>query len=160
MLSVSISDSSHWSWRRWVSLRNQPKPRADFPDRKSQLAIEYAYQVRAQSPDTWVFWVHASSLARFEEGYRRIADVVKLPGCDKLEADILQLIRNWLCDERNGHWVMMIDNADDPSIFFSQLDRTKSSECNGSAQASNCLTDVLPQLPNGSILIMRPGIEL
>jgi hypothetical protein len=103
MLSASIPDSSRWSRRRWVSLRDKLKPRADFPNRKSQLAIEYAYQVRAQSADIWVFWVHASSLARFEEGYRRIADIVKLPGCDKPEADILQLTRNWLCDETNGH---------------------------------------------------------
>jgi tetratricopeptide (TPR) repeat protein len=100
-----------------------------------------------------VFWVHASSLARFEEGYRRIADTVKLPGCDKPEADILRLIRNWLCDETNGHWVMVIDNADDPRVLLSQLDRTKSSECDGSAQAPSCLVDFLPQSPNGSILI-------
>jgi tetratricopeptide (TPR) repeat protein len=100
-----------------------------------------------------VFWVHANSLARFEEGCRRIADVVKLPGCDKPEADILQLTRCWLCDETNGHWVMIIDNADDPSVVFSQPERTNSRECNGSAQASGCLADFLPQSPNGSILI-------
>ena len=100
-----------------------------------------------------MFWVHASSVARFEEGYRRIANVVKLPDCDKPEANILQLIHNWLCDETNGHWVMMIDNADDPRVLFSQPDGTKSSECNGSAQASSCLADLLPQSPNGSILI-------
>ena len=100
-----------------------------------------------------MFWVHASSVARFEEGYRRIANVVKLPDCDKPEANILQLIHNWLCDETNGHWVMMIDNADDPRVLSSQPDGTKSSECNGSAQASSCLADFLPQSPNGSILI-------
>jgi tetratricopeptide (TPR) repeat protein len=100
-----------------------------------------------------VFWVHASSLARFEEGYRRIANAVKLPDCDKPEANILQLIHNWLCDETNGHWAMIIDNADDPSVLFGQPDRTKSSECNDSTQASSCLADFLPQSPNGSILI-------
>jgi Tetratricopeptide repeat len=160
MLSASISDSSRWAGRCWVSLRNQLKPWADFPNRKSQLAIEYAYQVRAQSPDTWVFWVHASSLARFEEGYRRIAEAVKLSGCDKPEADILQLIRNWLCDETNGHWVMVIDNADDSSVLFSQPDGTKGSACDGSAQASSCLVDFLPQSPNGSILITSRNREL
>jgi tetratricopeptide (TPR) repeat protein len=100
-----------------------------------------------------VFWVHASSLARFEEGYRRIANAVKLPDYDKPEANILQLTHNWLCDKTNGHWAMMIDNADDPSVLFGQPDRTKSSECNDSTQASSCLADFLPQSPNGSILI-------
>ncbi|KAH0556857.1 hypothetical protein GP486_005356, partial [Trichoglossum hirsutum] len=120
---------------------------------KSQLTIEYTYRVRDESPDTWVFWVHASGVARFEEGYRRIADVVNLPGHDKPEADILRLTRNWLCDETNGRWVMVVDNADDPSVFFSQLDRSKSSGGDGSAQLSGCLADFLPQSPNGSILI-------
>jgi hypothetical protein len=46
--------------------------------RKSQLAIEYSYQVRESSPDMWVFWVHASSAARFQEGYREIAERVKI----------------------------------------------------------------------------------
>src|SRR3984957_11683955 len=118
MLSASIPDSPHWSGRRWVSLRNWLKLRADFPNRKSQLAIEYAYQVRAQSPDIWVFWVRASSLARFEAGYRTTADVVMLPGCQKPEAAIRLGIRTWRCDETNGHWVLLIDNAADPSVLF------------------------------------------
>jgi hypothetical protein len=28
----------------------------------------------------WVFWVHVSSYTRFEQGYRNIANVLKLPG--------------------------------------------------------------------------------
>ncbi|KAJ5277767.1 hypothetical protein N7534_008281 [Penicillium rubens] len=47
---------------------------------KSQLAIEYSYQVRSKSPTTWVFWVHASNEARFEQSFRDIADQVKIPG--------------------------------------------------------------------------------
>ncbi|KAJ5604797.1 hypothetical protein N7510_009951 [Penicillium lagena] len=47
---------------------------------KSQLAIEYSYQVRSESPATWVFWVHASNEARFEQSFRDIADLVKILG--------------------------------------------------------------------------------
>ena len=47
---------------------------------KSQLAIEYTHRTRERSPDTWVFWVHASNAARFEQGYRDIADVIKIAG--------------------------------------------------------------------------------
>jgi tetratricopeptide (TPR) repeat protein len=94
-----------------------------------------------------VFWVHAGTAARFEEGYRKIAERVKVPGWDKPEADILQLVSNWLCDGSNGRWVIIVDNADDPSVFFYQ------SPDHGSAQASRSLSDFLPQSPNGSILI-------
>jgi Tetratricopeptide repeat len=94
-----------------------------------------------------VFWVHASTAARFEEGYRKIAERVGIPGWDKPEADILQLVSNWLGDESNGRWVIIVDNADDPSVFFYQ------SPDHGSAQASRSLSDFLPQSPNGSVLI-------
>jgi hypothetical protein len=50
----------------------------------SQLAIEYAHRFRQQSPDTWIFWVHASKSARLEEAYNDIAKRVGLtlkPSC-------------------------------------------------------------------------------
>ncbi|KAJ6014641.1 hypothetical protein N7540_009232 [Penicillium herquei] len=36
--------------------------------------------IRSESPATWVFWVHASNEARFEQSFRDIADWVKIPG--------------------------------------------------------------------------------
>jgi len=80
---------------------------------KSQLAIEYCYQVKEKSPDTWVFWVHASDPARFEEGYRKIAERVKPPGWNDPKANILRLVCNRLSDEGSGKWSMVVDNADD-----------------------------------------------
>ncbi len=115
--------------------------------RKSQLAIEYSHRIREESPETWVFWVHASTAARFEEGYRRIAERVKIGGWDKPEVNILQLVSNWLCDEVNGRWVMIVDNADDPNVFFNQ------SADHGLAQVARSLSDFLPQSINGSIVI-------
>ena len=85
--------------------------------RKSQLAIEYSYQVRQSSPETWVFWIHASSTARIEEGYREIAEVVKLAGREDPKVDILRLVRAWLRDESNGKWIIVVDNADNLSIL-------------------------------------------
>ena len=138
----------------------EDKPTNDA-SRKSQLAIEYSYQVRERSPETWVFWVHASSAARFEEGYRKVAERVKIPGWDKPEADILRLVSNWLCDEANGHWVMIVDNADDPSVFSHQGDGSASKdESSSSAPQANSLSDFLPQSPSGSILITSRNREL
>ena len=126
---------------------------ADPLNRKSQIAIEYAYQVRDESPTTWVFWVHAGTQARFEEGYRRIAEMTRMEGWDNPKANVLRLVRNWLCDESNGQWVMIVDNADDSGVFFPPLNRTQAIGVDKPGQATESLSEFLPQSPNGSILI-------
>ncbi|KAH7625475.1 hypothetical protein B0T09DRAFT_387827 [Sordaria sp. MPI-SDFR-AT-0083] len=54
---------------------------------KSQLVIEYAHRTAVKEPDRWVFWVHAGTQARVEEGFKAIADAVKLPGRRQPKAD-------------------------------------------------------------------------
>ncbi|KAJ6149229.1 hypothetical protein N7471_000428, partial [Penicillium samsonianum] len=65
------------------------------------------------------FWIHASNAARLEQCYQQIAAVVEIPGRDDPKMNILQLVYQWLCDPRNGRWLMVLDNADDDGIFFS-----------------------------------------
>ena len=67
-----------------------------MPDRKTQIAIEYAYRVRVKSPDTPVFWVHASNASRIELTYRAIAAAANLPGADDPKTDILNMVLRWL----------------------------------------------------------------
>ncbi|XWW96109.1 hypothetical protein V2A60_004079 [Cordyceps javanica] len=110
---------------------------------KSQLAIEYSYQARDEKKDAWIFWVHAGTRARVEEGFRAIADAVKLPGRYKPKADIPQLLYTWLSDERNGKWLMILDSADDQEVFYGV---EKSS-------GQRPLASYLPQSPNGAILV-------
>ncbi|KAI3326475.1 hypothetical protein HD806DRAFT_408973 [Xylariaceae sp. AK1471] len=111
---------------------------------KSQAVIEYTYRVRDNRPQTWVFWVHASTAARVEEAYRGIADRLSLPGRHDPNANVCQLVSNWLCDERNGRWVLILDNADDIETFFPQQKPH---------DASTPLGNYLPQSPNGSIVV-------
>ena len=122
--------------------------KANGDGRKSQLAIEYSYQVRESSPDMWVFWVHASNTARFEEGYRKIAERIKIAGWDNREVNILQLVNNWLCDEANGRWFMIIDNADDARIFSHPVDESKIGDNSNKAELSEALSEYLPQSQN------------
>ncbi|EAQ84027.1 hypothetical protein CHGG_10431 [Chaetomium globosum CBS 148.51] len=86
---------------------------------KSQLAIEYAHRIAAGHLDRWVFWVHAGTQARVEEGFRKIADNVKLAGRNQPGADIPQLVYGWLSNERNGRWIIILDSADDRNVFYS-----------------------------------------
>ncbi|KAF2787748.1 hypothetical protein K505DRAFT_221830, partial [Melanomma pulvis-pyrius CBS 109.77] len=123
---------------------------------KSQLAIQYAHSVCDATPDTFIFWVHASTRERFAEAYRDIADRLELPERHDPKANVLRLVRNWLRDERNGRWKMILDNVDDVHIFFpprqlDQDDQDSQGEPVESSLAS--LAAYLPQSQNGSILI-------
>ncbi|KAJ5366060.1 hypothetical protein N7541_000001 [Penicillium brevicompactum] len=110
---------------------------------KTQTAIEYSYRVRESTPDMWVFWIHASNAARLEQGYQQIAAVAEIPGRDDLKMNILQLVYQWLCDPRNGRWLMVLDNADDDGIFFGD----------NISDERGPLERFLPQAAHGSILI-------
>ncbi|KAH7068389.1 kinesin light chain 1 [Paraphoma chrysanthemicola] len=116
---------------------------------KSQLAIRYANSIRDASPHTFVFWVHASTRVRFDEAYRAIADRLQLPGRDS-KANVLRLVGDWLRDEANGRWVMVLDNVDDAETFFPPQKRQRD-EADTGAQIP--LATYLPQSRNGAILV-------
>lgn len=84
--------------------------------RKSQIAMEYAYEVHDLSPGKSVFWVHGSTKAAFEESYRSLADHLDLPNRHDPKTDILSLVCSWL--QRIEPWLMILDNADDIDTFF------------------------------------------
>ncbi|KAF5854463.1 hypothetical protein GGP41_007228 [Bipolaris sorokiniana] len=86
---------------------------------KSQIAIEYAYRARKETPHMMVMWIHASSPERFQQGYKKIAKKLQLPGWDDPKTDVLQLVYEWLLDSQNGQWLMILDNVDETDIFFS-----------------------------------------
>ncbi|KAI1302224.1 P-loop containing nucleoside triphosphate hydrolase protein [Xylaria venustula] len=129
---------------------------------KSQLAIEHAYRVRdaflQENKAIWVFWVHASTRLRVEQGFRLIADAVRIPGRDQPETDILQLVYRWLQNEHNGRWLMVLDSADDVDVFYS-IDRHETTT-SAITEGQKALWTYLPQSSNGSILITTRNRDL
>ncbi|KAF1941163.1 hypothetical protein EJ02DRAFT_466751 [Clathrospora elynae] len=83
---------------------------------KSQLAIEHCYRTAEQLPETWVFWANASNTARLEQSYQEIADQVKACGRKDPQADLFKLVHDWLHNEKNGPWRLVLDNADDAAV--------------------------------------------
>lgn len=112
---------------------------------KSQLALQYVHSIRHARPQTFVFWVHASTRARFEEAYKDIADRLQLPERSDPKTNVLRLVSDWLLDERNGQWVMVVDNADDLETF-GQRDKAD-------VDTQTPLATFLPQSVNGAILV-------
>ncbi|KAK4097639.1 hypothetical protein N658DRAFT_569223 [Parathielavia hyrcaniae] len=119
---------------------------------KSQLAIEFAHRIDEGQASTWVFWVHAGTQARVEEGFRTITDAVKLPGRNQPRANIPQLVYGWLSNERNGRWIMILDSADDPDVFYAPT--------SSDARAGRPFATYLPQSRNGSVVITTRNKDL
>ena len=121
-------------------------------NRKSQIAIEYAYRLREKSPATSVFWVYANNTARFEQSYRNIAIAAKIPGLEDPKADILNLVFEWLGSNESGDWLLILDNAEDTDVFFSPS-ISAAAQNPGLNIEPPCLSEYLPQTGTGSILI-------
>ncbi|KAL2124933.1 hypothetical protein VTJ04DRAFT_1298 [Mycothermus thermophilus] len=124
---------------------------------KSQLAIEYVRRPEAQKScklQPWIFWIDASTRVTFEQNFRAIADYVDLPGRNNEKADILQLVRRWLSDERNEEWMIVLDGADDRHMFYPDQ-----SDSNASKDEVH-LAEYLPQSHKGSILITTRDMDL
>ncbi|KAF1818501.1 TPR-like protein [Dissoconium aciculare CBS 342.82] len=80
---------------------------------KSQIAINYCYHVRDESPRTWVFWIHASNAARYSQGVRDCLDLADVDKRFDPQVNIHELFRNWLRSRDSGRWLIVIDNADE-----------------------------------------------
>ena len=122
--------------------------------RKTQLAIEYAYRIRDERPDIWVFWVHVSSTARVEEGFRMIAERIQAPCLNEANANILDVVSHWL--GTHGPWVLILDDADDMDV----LSHPWRSQYDQAGPNSRSLLDYLPSGANGSVLITSRSREV
>ncbi|KAF2249838.1 TPR-like protein [Trematosphaeria pertusa] len=113
---------------------------------KSQLAIEHCYRTAEQSPETWVFWAHASNAARLVQSFRDIADQAKVRGRNDLRADVFKLVHDWLRDEKHGKWLLVVDNADDADVLSQLPSSSKDASLHD-------LSSYLPPSRHGSVLV-------
>ncbi|KAH6989346.1 hypothetical protein BKA56DRAFT_513553 [Ilyonectria sp. MPI-CAGE-AT-0026] len=134
---------------------------------KSQIAIQFAHQTYSESPETSVFWVHASSKPRFQEAYRLIAERLQIPGRNKPQVNEMALVRDWLQREEVGSWLMILDNADDVNLFYPDIhvmesDASHSSPASSSHDLSKQqpLAAFLPKGSNGTILVTTRSLDV
>ena len=90
-----------------------------------------------------VFWVPAISRETFEIAYREIGILLRIPGIVDDNADVKQLVKNSLNSGDFRDWLMVIDNADGPSVLLGST--------NDNPRAGR-LYDYLPHSDWGSIL--------
>jgi hypothetical protein len=101
-----------------------------------------------------VFWIHASNADRIEQGYREIAERVKIPGRKDPKVNIFRLMARWLQDESKGTWVLVLDNLDDDIVLSSpQTAASRAQSGDKDDKLRRPLSTYLPQSQNGVILI-------
>lgn len=104
-----------------------------------------------------MFWVQAGSIADLDLGYREIARAVGIPGHYEKETDIFKDVYEWLSEEANGRWVMILDNADELSVFTApppHKDPAHAGQPTSSTSAALQIQAFLPKSCTGSILII------
>jgi tetratricopeptide (TPR) repeat protein len=115
---------------------------ANFYISKSQIALEYCFRRKEKDPECSVFWVHAATLARFEETYKRIGiECGIIVQEEESQVDAVTLVQNWLESRHDGRWLMVVDNIDDAEVFFKEPMRNK-----------RTLAQCIPRTGKGSIL--------
>ncbi|KAL6832120.1 hypothetical protein V8C40DRAFT_163757 [Trichoderma camerunense] len=118
---------------------------------KTQIALEYAFQLQKTHPTISVFWIHASNAARFRQAFLSIAQDYDIPDYAEPKVDMLLLVKNWLEEKDHGEWLMIIDNADDMQLFFGQPAATATTPSKEKDEKN--LARYLPECSHGAILI-------
>jgi hypothetical protein len=107
---------------------------------KTAVALELVYRMISKRPQFLVFWVPAINRETFEIAYREIGTLLGIQGITDDNANIKQLVKDRLDLGDFGDWLMIIDNADDPSVLLD--DRPQLGQ----------LYNYLPRNDRGSIL--------
>ncbi|PYI10351.1 kinesin [Aspergillus sclerotiicarbonarius CBS 121057] len=120
---------------------------------KTQIAIELAHQVHEAHPDASVFWIHANSIARFQEGYHDILRECDIENPGDKNYNNLTLVKQWL-EKKCKRWLLIIDNADQASLFTSESRHGQGvSKLADQLEEDSSILQYLPESPYGSIVI-------
>jgi tetratricopeptide (TPR) repeat protein len=90
-----------------------------------------------------IFWVPAISQESFERAYRGIGASLRIPGVTDDNANIKQLVKDYLSMDGGRDWLMIVDNTDDPRVLMQSP--------SGDLQESR-LHHYLPRSARGKIL--------
>ncbi|KAI5810565.1 hypothetical protein BZA77DRAFT_254642 [Pyronema omphalodes] len=84
---------------------------------KTQDVLHFVYSCRKAHS---VFWIYCESATRFDEDYRKLAKLVKIPGYNESDSsqDFREIVKRWLEAKESGDWILVLDNADNKTDFF------------------------------------------
>ena len=106
---------------------------------KTQIVLEFAQWVKREKPEYLIFWVSAVSLESFEQSCTEIARILRIPRPADDKTDVKELVRWYLSDSAAGKWLLVVDNADDMQVLYTD-------------GSSNGVVDFLPESDDGLTL--------
>lgn len=65
--------------------------------------------------------MHATSISNLVRSCTEIVERLQLADSNDPKIDILRLLQRWLDEQRNGNWLLVVDNIDDLSILEEKL---------------------------------------
>lgn len=84
--------------------------------------MEFSHLYRKQHPHNSILWLHAIDEAIFMSDYGLLARRSAADLGEKPEIQIVQAACEWLRDPNNGHWLLVIGNADDVDYLLRELE--------------------------------------
>ncbi|KAI9149039.1 Vegetative incompatibility protein [Paramyrothecium foliicola] len=108
---------------------------------KTHLVLELIYRLRAEDPGCFIMWIPATSIESINQAFLNAARELGLPGVEDDGVNAMKLVKIYLSSYSAGRWLLVIDNADDFSIWTDK-----------STEDSSRLMDHLPRSSHGSIL--------
>ncbi|EWY82414.1 hypothetical protein FOYG_14513 [Fusarium oxysporum NRRL 32931] len=106
---------------------------------KTQIALQFAHEVKENHPHYSIFWVPTLSNKGAERAYVEIAKRLRVQKTDDSD-DVKELVCQHLASGEAGKWLLIVDNADDPDLIL------------GTEQKRG-LEEYLPLSDNGVVLI-------
>lgn len=121
---------------------------------KTQICLAHAHWHWLNYPEHSVFWIQASDTDQLRDSLGLIAAHCRISRLDDTTDIMLDRLRRWLSDESNGHWLMIIDSADNIQTFFDP----SSDEQLGGLKSTNSIPSLglsryVPSCLHGKILI-------
>ncbi len=83
---------------------------------KTQIALKFAYWVKANEPEYSIFWASALSEASFEQAAVELAGYLPI---HESADDAKESVQRYLNSSVAGPWLLIVDNADDLGLVFS-----------------------------------------
>ncbi|CAN9183440.1 unnamed protein product [Alternaria alternata] len=84
---------------------------------KTQVALQFAYEVKEAQPEWSIFWLPAVSMESFEQACAEIVQALHIPQLADKE-DAKELVKQYLSSSQARRWLLVVDNADDRNILF------------------------------------------
>jgi tetratricopeptide (TPR) repeat protein len=114
---------------------------------KTQVALQFAYEVKEAQPEWSIFWVAAVSMESFEQACAGIVQALHIPKRGNEDDDAKELVKQYLSLGQARQWLLVVDNADDPDILFG-------------SERSPGIVDYLPESEGGVTVYTTRTLEV